>query len=386
MWSDPAAPKVSVKIRIHSGSSFDPQDKEGVMRLVAESIFPNEDVKEFFRDELGGDLVVNCGYDYVEIVASSKPESYLSLLETLATSVINPTLDKATTDIVKAKMLAKVSEQEKTAAYQADLAVRKRLFQTFPYGRPINGSTESIKRIDFADIKFTYDRLFGADNATIAISGNFPGDVGFRAARRYFGAWLKSDKKAPSTFRQPDAAPAAVQILTSTDPDTEIRYALRGVARNDKYYAASCILSRIYEQRIRARAPEDQRSNVFVQNHANILPGTVIFGFAKIRRPLVAEVSSERPKIEASDVIAAALSDKITVAEFDSARSAALAEYDQRDIQTRWLDADTFRIASAKTEQQSFAATSIGDVQFLADLLKQQPIASVIVLPSKSGN
>ena len=40
MWNDPAADKVSVKIRIHSGSAFDPQGKEGVMSCLAENIFP----------------------------------------------------------------------------------------------------------------------------------------------------------------------------------------------------------------------------------------------------------------------------------------------------------------------------------------------------------
>jgi predicted Zn-dependent peptidase len=48
MWNEPAADKVSVKIRIHSGAAFDTLNKEGTMALLADVLFPNESVREFF--------------------------------------------------------------------------------------------------------------------------------------------------------------------------------------------------------------------------------------------------------------------------------------------------------------------------------------------------
>lgn len=387
MWSDVSSPKVFVKLRVHAGASFDPQEKEGVMKLLSNAIFPNEAAREFFTDDLGGDLSITCNYDYIEISASSKPDLYLSMLETLANAVTNPVLDKAVTETVKTKLAATADANEKNAAYVADLAIRKRLFQTFPYGRPINGSSESLKKIDFADLRFAYDRLFGADNATLAIYGSFPNDVGYRAVRRYFGAWLKSDKKVPSTFRQPDPPTAGIQIVSSPEPHiTEIRYAIRGVARSDKDYAAASILARIYEQRLRAKAPDDQKANVSVQNDANILPGVMIFAFTRIKREMTAEVSSERPNVGATDVIANAFGERVSEAEYNAARTTALTEFERRDQPTQWLDADTFRLASVKADQQSFAAVSIADVQDLAERIKQRPIASVVVLSTKGTN
>ena len=41
MWNVPKSDKVTVKVRVHSGSAFDPQQKEGVMRLLADNIFPD---------------------------------------------------------------------------------------------------------------------------------------------------------------------------------------------------------------------------------------------------------------------------------------------------------------------------------------------------------
>jgi len=386
MWSDESAPKVYVKLRIHAGAAFDPQEKEGVMMLLTEAIFPNEATREFFRDDLGGSLDITCNYDYIEINASSKADQYLTMLETLANAVTNPVIDKATTEAVKARLAARLDANEKNASYVADLAVRKRLLETFPYGRPLAGSTASLKRIDFADLKFAYDRLFGADNATIAISGNFPTDVGYRAVRRYFGSWLKSDKKAPSTFRQPDPPPAGMQIIQSPETGvTEVRYAVRGVSRGEKDYAAASILASILEQRITAKAPAEQRANVFVRNYSNILPGVMMFGISKIRTDLTAAVTSEKPRSEASDLLTGALGDRVTDAEFNRAKTAVLGEYQKLDAPTLWLDADTFRMQSVKADQDAFANVSLADVQRLADRIKQQPVASVLVLTPKTA-
>src|SRR6478735_10142766 len=58
LWSDPAATEVRVSIRVHSGSAFDPQGKEGVMQLLADNIFPTADSKSFFSEDLGGNIEV----------------------------------------------------------------------------------------------------------------------------------------------------------------------------------------------------------------------------------------------------------------------------------------------------------------------------------------
>ncbi len=97
VWNESGADKVAVKIRIHNGSAFDPQNKEGVMALLAEVLFPNETVKEFFREDLGGSLEIISNYDYIQINATANPDQFLTMLETVANAVTNPQIDKETT-------------------------------------------------------------------------------------------------------------------------------------------------------------------------------------------------------------------------------------------------------------------------------------------------
>jgi predicted Zn-dependent peptidase len=82
MWPDRTSDKVAIRIRVHSGSAFDPQGKEGVMQLLADSIFPNQAAKDFFAEDLGGGLEVVSDYDMIEVNATAKPEHFLQMLET----------------------------------------------------------------------------------------------------------------------------------------------------------------------------------------------------------------------------------------------------------------------------------------------------------------
>lgn len=359
MWNDPATDKVTVKVRIHAGSAFDPQGKEGVMKLLADSIFPNESAFEFFKDDLSGSLEVVSNYDYVQINATARSDKFLEMIETLSQQITDPGVDKEITEQLKKRLIAKVEELEKDPAYVADRAVAKRLFGTFPYGRPQAGTAESIQKIDFADLRFNKDRLFSADNATVAISGNFSGDYAFKAARRLFGSWLKSDKKIPSTFKQPDEPDTTrldISMAAATAP--EARYAFRGVARGDKDYAASEILSEI----LKARNRGVLSSTSPLKNHANTLPGYIVL------RLNAAESSNAAPKLAAA----------VTNEEFTTAKAAVLAEYHKRRVADLWLDAETYKFSVAD-ESKIFQNVTLADVQRVADNLAKNPVVSVLV-------
>lgn len=363
MWSDPAATDVKVRVRVHSGSAFDPQGKEGLMQLLADNIFPTSAAKAFFVEDLEGSLEVVTNYDYIQINATAKPSEFLTLLDTLSQAVSNPAIDKETTTALKKALSEKLAVLEKDPAYIAEQAAAKRLFGTFPYGRPQMGSVDSLQRIDFADLQFARGRFLAADNATVAISGNFNSDLGFRAARRYLGAWLKSDKRVPSTFRQPDepdTSPAVI-ILEGATPGGV--YGLRGLRKYDPDYSASLFLERVLSSRLQKN---DSKAEVVF--NARVLPGMIRIRAAALPPTLFAA--------------------KITADEFSLAKS-QLSEL-QRSCETapnclakaemdRWLDADTYGPPVA--DPMAFQNVTLADVQRVADRLAKNPMASVIVNP-----
>lgn len=376
MWNDLKAEKVTVKVRIHAGSAFDPQGKEGVMQLLADNIFPNDAIREFFAQDLGGSLDVTTTYDYIQVDASSQPANVLTMLETLSTAISNPAIDKETTAKLKTALLARLKTLETDPAYVADREAAKRLFGTFPYGRPQLGTEESVKKLDFADIVDAKQRFLTADNATITVSGNFDRPLVYKAIRRYFGGWLKSDKRVPSTFRQPDEPPTALLTVASPNADVSaIRFAGRGPSRSDKDHGAASIYAAVLESRLRSRVPSAFAEKVGVRNEAHVLPGSIVIGFSAGKN----DVGSSNGKVEAADLITKVLAEPITDAEFYNARTAVSAEWTKRAIELFWLDNDTYKTISADADRRSYDTITLADVRSFADKFKSTPMVSVLV-------
>jgi hypothetical protein len=365
MFPNPAADKATVTIRIHSGAAFDPQGKEGVMALLADSFFPTEASQTFFKEDLDGGLRVTTTYDYIEVEASSKPEDFLTLLEAVSTAVSTPTIDKESTPKIVAKRLGLVKELESNPGYIADRMAATRLFGTYPYGRAAAGTEESVSKLGFADVLDAKQRFLGADNATVAVTGRFDPQLAFRAARRYFGSWLKSDRIPPSTFKQPDAPNTSLVALTSTsDTDVLTRFALRGVARGEKDYAASEVLSAILVDRLQQNAASSKGK---VTNAAHILPGSMVFAIEGSSSEMVPNLPT------------LLLSKEISDAEFAAGRSKASTYRSQIPPAQAWLDADTYKLSSVADDQKAFDSVSLADVRALAQRLAKNPVVAVTV-------
>jgi predicted Zn-dependent peptidase len=380
MFDAPSGDKVTLKVRIHSGSAFDPQGKEGLMKLLAANVFPNPEAREYFVDQLGGSLDVESNYDYIQITATSRPDKTVNMIETVANAITGIDIDKETTEKLKDAQLKLIAEVSADPSYVADQAAAARLLGTFPYGRPVDGTAATVSKIDFADMLNAKQRFFTADNATVAISGNFDRTLVFRAVRRFFGAWLKADKLIPSTFRQPDDPPTGVQMIESPVADKfEVRFITRGTSRGSNDFAAYEIASKVIENRLTASVPANASGSVSVESADHVLSGTFVIRFSGTK-------SADAPKIEANDIVPKALSTPLSEAEFQTAKQAVVSTLEKKDISDRWLDADTFKTDPPAKFYARAAGTSMADVQNVFSRLQKQPMAAVVVSSAKSSN
>lgn len=386
IWNTPTAQKATVKLRIHAGSAFDQKEKEGTMALLGDIIFPNQAAKEFFQEDLGGSLEIVSNYDYIQINATSDSDQLVKMLDTIANAVIKLNVDKETTAKVIAARLEKVKELEKNPEYIADLAIAKRLYGDFPYGRAKNGTSESLAKIDFADLIFAKQRFLSADNATLAVISNTKSDLIYRAVRRFFGAWGKADKTIPATFRQPDAPETKELSIELPTAENDLRrLAMMVAARNDKDFYATKILTEVWRNQF---CLNDESKNGKSSFEPHLLRGTYI-----IRANLL---SNELPLTTRNLCSLLLQKDGKTVyppiaqADFDQAKTKVIAELNQQtlsvnDLADLWLDVDTYKLISVKDEIQKANNVNLTDVQRVAENLQKQPIVSVIVKKSSEA-
>ena len=375
-FSEPNAEKVTVKLRIHSGSAFDQQNKEGTMALLGDILFPNEEAKDFFREDLGGSLEVKTTFDYIEITATSSSEQFLTMLETVANAVSKPQIDKEITARAASARLEKIKELEKNPSYVADLAVAKRLYGEFPYGRAQAGTSESLQKLDFADLIFARERFLTPDNATLAVSGTIKPDLISRAVRRYFGAWEKSNSKIPATFAQPEAPKTGLPVNDfPAENVSEYRIAFRGVARSSKDYYASNILTKILQKRAQAKEAND----ISVSQNPQLLNGSVILSYSKWNLGRIQKSGDQISLPMTDSTVKDLLNKPVSDAEF-AASNVNMLPTTNDDLIDLWLDVDTFKLSSVKDELKNAQNITLADVNKLAEVWKKEPLAQVLIL------
>lgn len=346
-------PSVTVRLRIHAGASFDMVGKDGTMRLLTEILFPSEEFRNFIKEEFGKELVLRTNYDFIEIETGASPDRIISLLETLSARLISPEINAETTAIAKSLATASEATNENSAINQQ---VAGRFLGTHPHGRPINGSTESFSRIDFADIIQARNRFLSPDNATLVISGDVDDGLMSRATKRLFGPWTRADQKPRWSFAAPapPTTPSDVVPYPGMEDETfAFRLAVRNIPRTDSRFPAYLVARSILDQRLR-----NHFGNSTVEDRGHRVQGALILGAN----------STDKNRVKLFDE---SLFADVSVPEFEVALSQGLPSY--ASIVDRWLDAETYSLSSPNSESEVASKLTVGDINGVLKALREYP-------------
>lgn len=384
IWNRPNDPNVLMKLRIHSGATFDLAGKAGMMALLGDALFPDPSTREYFTDELGGRLEVTTDYDALEVTLSGRATEFERILDLLRTALVNTQLTDEVIGRLREARTRVVRETGMAPATRADQTVAAKLFGEYPYGRPFAGSPESLARITRGDVMLARERFLNPNNATLVVAGGVEPRRAMRALRQLLGMWRKSDSVIPATFRQPEAPDARTLLLDSPGAETaEVRLAVRGLARSDRDYAAANVLALVARDRWLAAMPELSKSAFFVRHDGHTLPGSFVFG-ASVRagegaraletaRTVLRELATVQPS---TTELARARGEAIALLNKQGERPESLAD--------AWLDRETFKLGSLEDQARAYGSLTPADLQRVGTRLFRDPSAAAVVLGNAS--
>lgn len=378
LWSQPGSPELLVKLRIHSGAAFDLAGKSGEMALLGDLLFPDPATVDFFTEELGGKLNVSVNHDSLTITMVGKAAEFEQVISVLRNALLSTQFAPEVVTRIREARIKSLRDSTISPATVADRAIVARLFGDFPYGRLYGGTPEDLARVDRADLMLAHERFLNSNNATLAIVGGVTKARALKTVRQLLGPWRKSEDIVPTTFTQPKTPDPRTLIINVPGPTSEIRLAVRGVARSDADFAASTVLARVAQHRWEAMAAELANQPVFVRSNAYVLPGAFVMGAA---------VSTEKAAdalANAKKVIESLTSTPATPAELDRSRGevvneAVAATTNTEAIPDPWLDAETYRLKAPQDQATLLRSVSASDVQRIAGrLFKEGAVASVV--------
>jgi len=239
-----AVPMVIVDVAIDAGSRLDPPGKEGLANLTADLLTEGtfrrsaREVSDAV-DFLGASLSSTGGVDYSSARLTVLRHDLETGLDLLADVLLRPSFPPGEVERRRDAILAAMKAEEDDPGAVARKLFLRTLFAGEPYGHPVEGWPESVRKLRRSDVQEFYRRWYVPSRAIVTVVGDVDAGEARAAVERYFGGW-KGESPAPPPY--PTVPKRAATTVVADRPLSQANIVLghRGVARsNPDFYALS---------------------------------------------------------------------------------------------------------------------------------------------------
>ena len=244
-----AVPMIAVEFAFVGGAVQDPPGKGGTATLTASLLDAGagELDSTAFSDRLER-KAIQMGFsaqrDTIRGTMRTLTENRDDAFELLRLAITAPRFDAKDVEISRAQIL---SQLRRETTSPTDIASRRwweTAFEGHPYGRPVNGTPETVSSISIADLKSYANRVLARQNLKIAVVGDIDVETLKVLLDRTFGALPEK----PELYPIANAAPRGLgrRIEVSLDvPQTVVDFGGPGIPRQDPDFMAAYVINHI---------------------------------------------------------------------------------------------------------------------------------------------
>jgi zinc protease len=246
---DATVPLIAMEYSFEGGASQDPAAKPGVGNMVASLL-----------DEGSGDLDSKTFHERldrraIELSFSSSRDTFRGSLrmlkenrdeafDLLRSALSAPLFESTDVERIRSQVL---SGLRRDSTNPTSLAGRKFLevaFGDHPYGRPANGTLESVPTITVGDLREYVSRVIAKDTLRIAVVGDVDPDTLGKLLDKTFGGLPAKAKLAPVADVLA-AKPPQRAFIPLDVPQTVITFGGPGIMRHDPDFMAGYVVNHI---------------------------------------------------------------------------------------------------------------------------------------------
>jgi len=191
-------PIVMVTLLVKAGQRHEPKEKAGLANLTAELLTEgtkNRSSRAISEetDFIGASLDASAGNDFTTITLSVLKKDIEKGFELFSDILLNATFAQAEIDRKREMIKGSLRHREEDPSFLAGRAFKKEVFGEHPYGRLMEGSTDTLDTITRDDLVTFYSDFFLPNNAILSIAGDLTSDELDSVMKKYLGAWKKAD-------------------------------------------------------------------------------------------------------------------------------------------------------------------------------------------------
>ena len=285
---EPSVPIVALDYAFTGGANADPADKPGVANMAGSLLDEGAgklDARAF--QELLEERAVQLGFtanrDQFRGSMHTLSANLDEAVDMLRLALTEPRFDDEPVARIRDQLQAQLVRGTTNPNEIANRAWWAAAFPGHPYGRPSNGTLDSIAAITVDDLKQYVRNVFARDTLTISVVGDLDAEKAGKIIDRIFGSLPEKAKLAP-------VPPATMQglgerVIVNLDvPQTVVSFGAPGLARNDPDFFAAYVVNHIYgagsmSSRLYREVREKRglaygiRTSLIWMDHAHILSG-----------------------------------------------------------------------------------------------------------------
>lgn len=246
---EPAVPMIAVDFAFGGGAAQDPAGKAGTANLVASLL-----------DEGAGDLdsktfharlerkAIELGFqaerDTLRGTLRTLTENRDEAFDYLRLALTAPRFDQTDVEIIRSQILSNLRRATTSPTDIASLRWWQTAFADHPYGRPVNGSLESVPTVTADDLKDYTRRVLARANLKIAVVGDIDAEAVKAMLDRVFGALPAEPDLKPVANVAPQGLGRRIVVKLDV-PQAVVTFGGAGIARKDPDFMAAYIVNHI---------------------------------------------------------------------------------------------------------------------------------------------
>jgi zinc protease len=244
-----ALPMVSIELLIDAGSRYDAPQQEGVANLTARLLTYGTNRRTAVQindalDFIGATLSARAGEDLATISLTVLKKDLPTGLELMADVLTSATFPQEEIDRQKQSIIAALRARDEDPG---DIAQRKfaaALYPQSPYGRPVEGSEQSVKSLRQQSVREFYERSYRPNRSIMAVVGDVSQPEIVQAVNQSLGSWRKGEPAGQLLVPSVIGAPQVIRVNKDL-AQANIIMGHDGVARSSPDYYAIQVMNYI---------------------------------------------------------------------------------------------------------------------------------------------
>jgi zinc protease len=246
---DHTLPLIAVEFAMRGSADQDPADKPGVAHLATglldEGAGPYDAMA--FHNRLEGnaiELSFRAGRDYFRGTLRTLKDNRDEAFDLLRLALTEPRFDAPAVERTRAQVMSRLRRETVSPNDIASLNWWATAFPDHPYGRPVNGTLESVPNITVDDMKALLRRTLARNTIKLAIVGDIDAATAGALIDRTFGALPAKAELTPVPPITPQGLGKRIVIQLDV-PQAVVNFGGPGITRSDPDFMAAYIVNHI---------------------------------------------------------------------------------------------------------------------------------------------